>query len=189
MIHRCVLLLAGVGLEVEQLPGLLPACVYDLPAGKLDIALVPTPVSNPKDVSPEAPKATIEASATDVYLVITSEPANLIAPVKIQVVDATQESDTKGRMIWFNLTSNTVKGKVGTQELSLGPNVELVLPLPAEKAGEYPVDLMFQIPDKDADYPLCETKWSHDGLDSNLFVIVVKSDSRTPRIMAFPDHR
>ena len=104
------------------------------------------------------------------------DPSNEIAPVKIQVIDATPTKRAKGRMIWCNLTTNTVNGKVGTQEIALAPNTEVTL------------NLSFRIPDKEHDYPLCETQWSHDGR-SNMFVVVMDSGRRTPRVIAFPDQR
>lgn len=163
--------------------------VYKLPAGELVVRMFQAPVSKPKDASPDAPSAVIAAAATDIYLIVTSDPDNKTAPVKIQVIDATQKSRSKGQMIWLNLTANTVNGKVGSQQLSLSPNSELRLAFPADKMAEYPVDLTFRMPDKDTEYPLCETKWSHDSVKNNLLIVVMKSDSRAPRIMAFPDQR
>ena len=165
--------------------------VYKLPSGPLVVTLLPTAASKPQDVSPDAPSVTIAEAVTDLYLLVTSDPANKIAPVKVQVIDATPTKSNKGRMIWFNHTANSVNGKVGTQELSLGPNAKVVVGLPTSTAGEgeYTVNLTFRMPANEVVYPLCENKWSYDGLASTLFFIVMDSGARTPRVLGFPDHR
>lgn len=179
----------GTSSQEVELPQMNLSPIYKLPAGPLVVRLLPTAASKPRDVSPDAPKVTIPEAVSDFYLIVTSDPSNKIAPVKLQVVDATPAGFPKGRMIWFNLTANTVNGKVGTQELSLGPNARIVLGLPTATGGDYPVNLTFRMPGNEVDHPLCETKWSHDGLPSTLFVLVMESGSRTPRIVAFTDLR
>ena len=179
----------GTSSQEVELPRLNLSPVYKLPAGPLVVRLLPAAASKTRDVSPDAPKVTVPEAVIDFYLIVTSDPSNQIAPVKLRVVDASPKGFPKGRMIWFNLTANTVNGKVGTQELSLGSNARVVVELPTTTGGDYPVNLTFRLPGNEMDYPLCETKWTHDGLPGTLFILVMESGDRTPRVVAFPDLR
>ncbi|MES2923629.1 MAG: hypothetical protein V4819_18885 [Verrucomicrobiota bacterium] len=179
----------GTSSQEVELPQMNLSPIYKLPAGPLVVSLLSAAPAKAKGISPDAPKVTIPEAVTDFYLIVTSDPSNTIAPVKLQMVDATPNGFPKGRMIWFNLTANTVNGKVGTEQLALASNSRVVLGLPTATGGDYPVNLTFRQPGNDVDHPLCETKWSHDGLPSTLFVLVMESGSRTPRVLAFTDLR
>lgn len=179
----------GSSSQEVELPRMNLSPVYQLPSGPLVVTLSPTPTSKPKDVNPEAPHATIDAGITDVYLLVTSDPTNEIAPVKLQVINANPKKGAKGQMTWCNLTVNTVTGTIGDQKLSLDPHAEVVLSLRGSKVEDLPVALTYRMPDKEADYPLIETKWNLGGLIDNYLAVVVDSGTRVPRVTAFPDHR
>lgn len=174
--------------EVE-LPQMNLSPVYPLPAGPLVLKLLPAPPAKPADASPDAPHTRVAESVGDFYLLVSPDPANKVAPVRLQVIDANAAKFRTGQMLWFNLTSNKVGGQVGSRQLAMEPNSRTILDPPADKNDNYPVNLNFRIPGDERLFPLCETKWLHDPSSRTLFFIVSQPGSRTPRILGFPDHR
>jgi len=99
--------------------------IYKISPEAVSLALLPTapptPATSAAAVVPAgAPAAGIAASIRDFYLIVSSDPANQVAPVKMQVVDADAANFKPGQMLWFNLTQNKVGGIVGRQRGLLG---------------------------------------------------------------------
>ena len=136
-----------------------------------------------------APAAGIAASIRDFYLIVSSDAANKVAPVKIQVVDADAEHFKPGQMLWFNLTQNKVGGIVGTRKLAINPNSRLILDAPSSRLEEYHVNIQFVAPGKERPEPLCETNWLHDPRSRSVLFILQPPGSNIPRIQGFPDFR
>ncbi len=136
-----------------------------------------------------APTAGIAASIRDFYLIVCSDPANQVAPVKMQVIDADAANFKPGQMLWFNLTQNTVGGYVGTQKLAINPKSRLILEAPADRLAEYHVNIGFVAPGKERREPLCETNWFHDPRSRSVLFILQTPGSIIPRIQGFPDFR
>jgi hypothetical protein len=150
----------------------------------------PTPAKGEAAVVPAgAPTTRIAASILDFYLIVSSDPANQVAPVKIQVVDADAANFKPGQMLWFNLTQNKVGGTVGKRKLAINPNSRLILDEPASRSEEYHVNIRFVAPGKDYPVPLCETNWNHDPRSRSVLFILQPTGSVVPRIQGFPDFR
>ncbi len=174
--------------EVE-LPKMNFSPVYELRAGAVKLHLLPAPPPDPANIPANAPYAKVSEGVVDYYLLVTSDPANSVAPVRLQVIDAGFDKLKAGQMLWFNLTPNTIGGDVGTQRLIIQPNSREVLDAPASAAGEYPIQLFFQIPGDNHTYPLCSTSWGHDPRSRNIIFINMEPDSRTPRVAGYSDYR
>lgn len=174
--------------EVD-LPGMNLSQVYDLPPGEISIALLPAPLANPEELPPGAPAAAIPAAAADIYLLVMSDPSNKVAPVRLQVVDASAAKLARGKTLWFNLTQLTVGGKLGTETLALKPMSRAVMDAPRNDAGDYHVKLAYRMEGKEHLYPICETRWSHDPRNRNLGFVITSPGNRTPRVLVFPDFR
>jgi hypothetical protein len=174
--------------EVE-LPQMNLSPVYNLPAGPLVLRMLTTPPATPEEVDPKAPKVVIRESVTDLYLLVSPDNGNTVAPVRMQVIDVNSTKFKKGQMLWFNLTPNEVGGQLGTQKLALASNSKAVVDSPASGNEDYKVNLNFRIPGDERLFPLCETKWLHDPRSRTLFFIVAENGSRAPRILGFPDYR
>jgi hypothetical protein len=174
--------------EVE-LPRMNLSPVYQLPAGPLTLRMLVTAPAKAEDVSPEAPKAVVPETITDFYLLVSTDPANKVAPVKLQVIDVNPAQFKKGQMLWFNLTPNSVGGQIGKQTLAIAANSKTILDSPASNNEDYNVNLSFRIPGKEHLYPLCETKWQHDTRSRTLFFVISQQNNRTPRVLGFPDYR
>ncbi len=179
----------GSGCQEVETPQMNLSPVYQLPSGPLVIHMLTSAPAKPDEINPAAPKATIAESVKDLYLLLSSDPANTIAPVKMQIIDVNAAKFRKGQMLWFNLTPNAVGGQLGTQKLALASNSKAVIDPPASGNEDYNVNLAFRIPGDDRLFPLCETKWAHDTRSRTVFFVVTEDGARTPRILGFPDYR
>ncbi len=81
---------------------------YKILPGDLTLMLLPKPPTPSPSagaapvIPPGAPKATLAATISDFYLIVSSDPDNKVAPVKIQVVNASAENFKLGQMLWYN---------------------------------------------------------------------------------------
>jgi hypothetical protein len=149
----------------------------------------PTAPGGAPAIPADAPTAKLAAAITDFYLIVTSDPANKVAPVRIQVIDADAVKFKRGQMLWFNLTGSRVGGTVGSRNLVIEPNTRLILDPPATRMEDYHVNIHYLAPGKQRAEPLCETNWSHDPRSRSVFFIFQPAGSVIPRIQGFPDFR
>jgi hypothetical protein len=177
----------GKASQEVELPSINFSPVYKLPGGALVLRMLPAPEADPTKVSPGAPSVAVAADVTDFYLLVSSDPANAVAPVKLEVIDATKF--TKGQMLWFNLTANRLDGQIGSEKLALDGNSQAILNPPATKNEEYNVNISFSKPGDDQLQPFCETKWRHDPQVRNVFFVVTNEGARAPRVMGLRDQR
>ena len=178
----------ATSLEVD-LPRMNFSKVYPLRPGALSLCLLPEALSDPTKLPPGAPSVTVAEDITDFYLLVTSDPANTVAPVRMQVINAGADKLRAGQMLWFNLTKSPVAGTVGSEKLVIQPNSRVILNAPAKSNLDYPVNLSYRIPDNERLYPLCETRWRHDPRSRSVVFINAEKGVRTPRVMVFPDYR
>jgi len=162
---------------------------YTLPAGPLRLSLVPESVSSPEGLPAGAPFVNLPESMTDFYLLLFSDPSNMVAPVRMQVVDASMQRLRIGQTQWFNLTELTIGGRFGEQKIVIKPMSLLVMDAPRADGGDYPVSMAYRTADIDTPYPICETRWTHDPRARNLGFIISKKGVRTPRVFLIPDFR
>lgn len=174
--------------EVD-LPGMNFSKVYELPPGPLLLSLLPAPLDDPEELPPGAPTATVPESSTDIFLIVMSDPANKIAPVRLQVVDASAAKLRRGQTLWFNLTKLAVGGKLGSETIVLKPMSRAVMDSPRNDAGDYHVRFAYRMEGKEHLYPICETRWMHDPRRRNLGFVITRQGSRIPRVLVFPDFR
>lgn len=177
-----------------DLPRLGLSEVYALPAGDIHIALLPKAVQTvtpgkPSPVPAGAPTAAIPAAMTDFYLLLSSDPANSVAPVKIQVIDANPAQFKRGQQLWFNLTPNQVGGILGSQKVRFEPNSRSIVDGPASSGGGYQVNLYHLPPGKKQTYPICETQWIYDPTARSVFFILMPTNKRTPHVFGMFDAR
>jgi len=179
----------GEGTQQVQLPRMNFSPVYELPAGQLNLRLLAAAPDDPRAIPRGAPSARVPETMADFYLILTSDPDNPVAPVKMQVIDAGYDKVKQGQMMWFNLTSNMIGGNVGDQQLVVQPQSSTVLDAPIPNAGEYPIRLFFQMPDDERTHPLTSTSWGHNPRTRNIIFINTVPNSSTPRVRGFTDFR
>ena len=172
-----------------ELPRMNLSPVYPLPPGDITLRMLAEAPTETKPADPAAPSAKIAAAITDLYLLVTADPANRAMPVKLQVINAGTDVFHNGQILWFNLTPNRIAGSLGERSIAFEPNSRVILDSPAAGNDDYAVNLTYTLPDNPRIYPLCETRW-HDTPDSRgLFFIFTQPGVRTPRVVGFPDTR
>lgn len=175
-------------IEVE-LPRLNLSKIYPLPGGAITLRLLAAPPVEGQPVNPAAPSATVGETLGDIYILVSPDPSNKTVPARMQVIDAGADRFKNGQMLWYNLTAHEVGGQVGKQKLAMKSRSKLILDPPADKSGDYNVNLSFRIAGKEALYPLCETRWVHDPANRTVLFIVNEPGSRAPRVLGFKDYR
>ena len=186
---RTLQLFDGATSQEVELPRMNLSRIYQIAPGPVTLRLLPEPPAKPLEINPAAPAAKVAADISDCYLLVASDPANPVTPVRMSVIDAGQGVFRNGQMLWFNLSNKAVGGQLGKQRLSVAPNARSVVDSPADKNGDYPVDLAFQMPGDSKLQPLCETKWRHDPNSRSLLFVVNEPGTRTPQVMGFHDNR
>lgn len=179
----------GVGSQPVDLPRMNFSKVYELRPGTRAVSLLPAAVADPEAVPDGAPLVRLPEGTRDFYLLVTSDPANEVAPVELQVINANADRLRRGQMLWFNLTPHLVGGTVGSERLALKPRSSAVLGAPAAGNENYPVNLSYKMADREHLYPLCETTWLHDPRSRSVAFIILQKGIRTPRVWVFPDYR
>jgi hypothetical protein len=184
----------GVGSQEVELTRMGFSPVYKIRSGALSLAMLSSPPAVPTsgalpEIPADAPKASLAESISDFYLIVSSDPANQVAPVRLQVINADAANFKRGQMLWYNLTDNKVGGTVGSRRLLVEPNSRLILDAPATRLENYPVNIHFLPPGKTRTEPLCETSWTHDPRSRSVFFILKPTGSLIPRILGFPDFR
>jgi hypothetical protein len=186
---RTLQLFDGKDSREVELPRMNFSPVYELPAGALKLYLLPAAPADPAKIPAMAPVTTVPEAVTDFYLLVSSDPANTVAPVRMQVINAGEDKLRRGQMLWFNLTANVVGGTLGSRSLLMAPGSRVVLDAPANGSEEYPVSLSFRIPGNKQLYPLCETRWRHDPRCREVVFILAQDGRRSPRVIGFSDYR
>lgn len=179
----------GTRFQQVELPRHNLSPIYSLSDGVIDLRLFNQLPTNAKDFPEGAPSANIPKEFSDCYLILTSDPENPIAPVKIRVVDASSTRLARGEMLWINLTEKTITGTVGDSKINIVPDASEVVKKPREDAGDYVVLLNFHTADEVARYPLCETNWRHDARSRSLVIIARDGKRQAPRVYSFSDFR
>jgi hypothetical protein len=186
---RTLQLFDGVTSQEVELPRMNFSQVYQIAPGPINLRLLREAPAKPAQIDPAAPGAKVAAEVIDFYLLVASDPANPVAPVRMSVINAGQGVFKNGQMLWFNLSDKSVGGQIGTQRLAIASNARSILDAPAGETGDYNVNLAFYIPGDEKLHPLCETKWHHDPASRTVLFLVNEPGSRTPRVLGFPDSR
>lgn len=186
---RTLHLFDGKGSREVDLPGMNLSKVYDLPPGRISLALLTSPLDDPEQLPPGAPTATVPETATDIFLLVMSDPANKVAPVRMQIVDAGAENLRRGQTLWFNLTDHTIGGRLGSERIVLKPRSRSVMNAPVNGAGHYPVSIAYRREGDEHLHPICETQWTHDPGSRGLGFMISKDGRRVPEVFVIPDFR
>jgi hypothetical protein len=179
----------GTEIREVELPRLNLSAVYELPDGNLNLRFFLTAPTDLEKIPEGAPSAKITETTKDVYLLLTSNPANEVAPVNVQSVSADSANLSRGQMLWFNLTDKRVGGKVGSETLDIKPLTSARVGEPRLGNGDYPVELYFTIEGDAHLHPLCESRWRHDPRSRSLVFVARNGNRRAPRIYSFSDFR
>ncbi|GAA5482188.1 hypothetical protein [Haloferula sargassicola] len=171
------------------LPAMNFSPLYRLPEGDLTLHLLPSAPATPEEIPAGAPAAQVPAAVKNFYLMVTTDDANPVAPVAMQVVELDFDRFAAGGILWFNLTPVSIAGKVGSQALSLAPGSRQMMGAPATGKEDYAVDLAYRLKPGDPIHPICETTWLHDPRSRKVAFIFGEKGRPAPRVLAFNDFR
>ncbi len=192
---KTLFLFDGVATQEVELTRMGFSPIYEVSPEAVALALLAAPLPAPAApgaapaIPAGAPTVKLATEITDCYLIVASDPANKVAPVNFQIIDADRVKFQLGQMLWFNLTDSKVGGIVGSRNFLIEPGARLVLDPPATRMEDYHVNLHYAAPGKKRPEPLCETNWSHDPRSRSVFFIFQPAGSVIPRIQGFPDFR
>ena len=179
----------GMASQEVDLPRMNLSKVYKIASGPVALRMLSSQVVDPETIPANAPSVVVPASAKHIYLLVSKDRSNKVAPVKMAVINADYDQVKVGEMLWFNMTKNTVAGKIGSRNLKIEPGARAVLKEPARGRVAYPVELYFRIPGDDFTHPLCETRWRHDPRSRSIAFIIKDGKRRVPKIYTYNDFR
>lgn len=191
---KSLFLFDGASSQEVELGSMSFSPVYQLRPGDLHLVLLreppqPVPAGEAPVILPGAPNASVGEAVVDFYLIVSSDPSNAVAPVRMQVINADASRFKKGQMLWYNLTDSQVGGVLGASKLRLQPNSREILDPPVSAAEDYAVNIHYLPPGKQRAEPLCETRWNHDPRSRSVFFVLREPGRAVPRIIGIPDYR
>ena len=188
---RKIFLFDGVASQEVELPEMNFSDVYKIASSDTATAvtLLRAPVVDAKDIPAGAPIAKLPAAIVDFYLVVTADSNNMIIPLKLQVIDAGAEKFKRGQMMWYNLTSNSVGGQLGSQKLAMKGQSRVIIDAPAKANEAFDVNLSYLIPNDPQFHPICDTKWLHDPRARMVMFVYGGEDNSAPQVVGFKDFR
>jgi hypothetical protein len=179
----------GISSQEVSLPRLSLSPIYKLRPGDIKIHLLTSPVGKLEEVPPGSPEVTVHADISDIYLLVNSEPANTVLPLRMRVVNANYDKIRNGEMLWFNLTQKHLAGKIGKSSFNLPANDSALVKEPSASSGDYPVEIYFRVPNDERTHPLIESQWFHDPRSRYIVFVFDEGQRRAPRVMSFSDFR
>jgi hypothetical protein len=190
---RILHLFDGTTSQEVELPSMNLSPVYKFAPDATRLKLLTAKVENPEEVPADAPSVEIPADHTDILLLVFSDPDHKIAPVKLEAVNLAGENFKIGQTLWINHTDHTIEGKLGGQNLSLGPESSQIADAPVSDkgvpaSGYYTASFTYQVEEKGMFAPITEQNWWHDAKSRHLGFIV-NSGRKLPKIFLFRDFR
>lgn len=178
----------GVEAKKVDLPSMNLSDVYPVSGAAPAVRLLAAPVAKPEEIPANAPTATLAKSVRDFFIIISPDPTNQSVPLRMQIIDAGGPTFSKGRMMWYNLTNDTVGGTLGERKLVLQPKSRAIVEPPINKQDSYPVELFHQAAGGPLQ-PICRTQWHHDPRARMLMFVHNSGNGGTPQVAGFKDFR
>ena len=179
----------GVESQEIDLPQMNFSDVYQVAGGDTTIRLLPKPVVKIEEIPAGAPAGKLAAALVDFYLIVSTDPANAVVPVRLQIIDAGAEKFRKGQMMWYNLTTHAIGGQLGSQKLAMKAQSREVTDAPTADAGPYDVNLSYLIVGDPQFHPISQTKWVHDPRSRMVMFVYGGANNTAPQISGFKDFR
>lgn len=171
-----------------RLPSLNFSRVIELPAGKIRLALTDEQVDSVSKIPDGAPGLEIAEGVEDLHLILSSDPANAVLPVKMELVDVSKDQIRDGGSFWINRTNHAIRSKLGNVTIKLESNENAVCSKPAEESSYYRAEFSF-LPKGATEWRIItEQNWWHDQKSRHLGLIMA-SEAGLPRVLLFRDFR
>lgn len=178
----------GTTSQKVPLPKMNFSEVIELPAGELKLGLLPEPGNASESFPESAPAVNLTNKVTDFFLLVTGDPDNPYLPVKLTLIDISNNRLKPGETLWINYTNNRISAVLGEDELTIPPMKRAICRPSLEKSGYYKAAFTYQR-EADGDFlPIMRKSWWHDSSSKNLGFIV-QTSARLPKIFTIRDHR
>jgi hypothetical protein len=183
----------GTSSQEIELPSMNLSPVYNLPAGAIHLKLLTSKPEDSESVPPDAPSIEIPENYHDFYLIVSRDPENKIAAVKLKAINIETANFKLGQTLWINHTDQTIEGKLGDRILSLGPDSSKILDAPfinksGPTRGYYHASFTYLVRGMETFEPITEQQWWHDATCRHLGFIE-HSGGKLPKIYVFRDFR
>lgn len=183
----------GTTSQEVHLPSTNFSPLYKLAPGAIQLKLLTAQAEDPKAVSPDAPFVDIPEDCTDFYLLVSRDPNNKTAPLKLKAINLESGKFKFGQTLWVNETDKIIQAELGGQTLSLGPQSSEIVDSPlinqgVPTSGYYKAVFTYQVPGEGAFAPITEQNWWHDAQSRHLG-FMVNAGGKLPRIYFYRDFR
>ncbi|MFU8771891.1 MAG: hypothetical protein ACNA8H_05665 [Anaerolineales bacterium] len=178
----------GTTSQKLHLPKMNFSEVIELPTGDLKLSLLSEPGNAPGGFPESAPAVNLTDKVTDFFLLVTGDPDNTYLPVKLTLIDISNNRLKPGETLWINYTDNKISAVLGEDELTILPMKRAISRSSLKKSGYYKAEFTYQR-EADGDFlPIMRKSWWHDSSSKNLGFIV-QTSARLPKIFTIRDHR
>lgn len=175
--------------QAVELPSLNFSKVYELAPGNITLRLFPTMPAAEQPIPSGAPSVAVPESIKDFYLLVTDDPKNPVAPLKCRIVNADPAGFRVGQMMWFNLTSYEIGGRLGDRDFSVKPNSQGMVDSPSGRDGSYPVRVGYAPGEGRKPVLFVATEWVSNPTGRNVIFVLTLPNSKVPDIRGFLDIR
>lgn len=179
----------GKSVREVTLPSMNLSDVYEIAAGDITLRILPRQPVAGEPLPSGAPAVALPEAIRDCYLIVAMDPDNKIMPLGMRIIDANPAGFKAGQMMWMNLSTHTVGGKLGKNTLNLKPQSRVIVDAPAGGFENYPVKLGYLPEEGRQAEPLCSTVWRHNPEARSVIFVMMSPNSRIPGIKSFSDHR
>jgi hypothetical protein len=161
--------------------------VVKLPTGKLTLSLTPNEIVLPEELPEAAPSIVIPEKDTDLYLILTSDPANTVLPIKLQSVSLNQKIEA-GETLWVNLSNHIIIATLEKESVTIPPKKIIISQPPLDKSGYYTAKFEYRKGTAGKLLPIMTKYWWLDRSSRNLGFII-GNQNRLPKIFTIRDRR
>jgi len=162
--------------------------VIGLPRGELTLLLTPNEITDLENLPLNVPRLKIPEGVKDFYILMSPDPANKVLPLRMNLVNTSDDKLKPGETLWFNLTEHNIVAKLGDSKMSVTPKSSTVSKDPIPESGYYRAQFAFQRQAKGSFYKITEQQWWHDAKSKHVGFIV-PTGGRLPKIYYYRDFR
>ena len=158
-----------------------------LPKGDLILAALPSPPTEEGEIPRGAPQVKIPESWTRCILIFLGDRGNSVFPVRVMVVNASNEHFPVGSTIIYNLSNTTILGQFGKKQVRLEPGKSKSFSAPIDKFGGYPVAIDCLPRGEQKPRAVCRSFWQHDPESRQILFVIPQEGTVLPRVWGVLD--
>lgn len=186
LIPKAYLVGQGAAIEVE-LPTRNLSSPVSLPKGDLILAALPSPPAEEGEIPRGAPQVTIPESWTRCILIFLGDRGNSVFPVRVMVVNASNDHFPVGSTYIYNLSNTTIHGQFGKKQVHVEPGKSKSFSAPIDKFGGYPVGIDCLPRGEQTPRAVSRSFWQHDPESRQILFVIPQEGTVIPRVWGVLD--